>query len=61
MRTTGGHKSSFVAFFALPSQMGALYFDGTDITDFINQWGREYLTMDWTDLQKIRKVPGYIL
>jgi len=39
--------------------MGAPYFDGTAVTDFIIQW--EDLTMDWTDRLRIKnlKVPLY--
>ena len=37
--------------------MGAPYFDGTDVTDFVIQW--EDLTIDWTDGLKIKKVPLY--
>jgi len=43
--------------FPLPHQMGAPYFDGTVITDFVVQW--EYLTMDWKDGLRIKKIPLY--
>jgi len=37
--------------------MGASYFNGKDVTDFIAHW--EDLTIDWTDSQRIKKVPLY--
>jgi len=37
--------------------MGALYFDGKDVTDFIAHW--EDLTIDWTHSQHIKKVSLY--
>ena len=49
--------SSAISFFPLPHQMGAPYFDGKDVTDFIAHW--EDLTIDWTDNQRIKKVPLY--
>jgi len=48
---------SALTLFPLPHQMGAPYFDGTDITDFVIQW--EDLTMDWKDGLRIKKVPLY--
>jgi len=49
--------TSALSLFPLPHQMGAPYFDGTDVTDFVIQW--EDLTIDWTDGLKIKKVPLY--
>jgi len=48
---------SALTLFPLPHQMGAPYFDGTDVTDFVIQW--EDLTMDWKDGLRIKKVPLY--
>jgi len=49
--------NSAISLFPLPYQMGAPYFDGKDVTDFIAHW--EDLTIDWTDSQRIKKVPLY--
>jgi len=49
--------TSALSLFPLPHQMGAPYFDGTDVTDFIIQWAD--LTMDWADGLRIKKVPLY--
>jgi len=43
--------------FPLLHQMGAPYFDRTDVTDFVIQW--EDLTMDWKDRLRIKKVSLY--
>jgi len=48
---------SVLTLFPLPHQMGAPFFDGKDIRDFILQW--EDLTMDWLDGPRIKKVPLY--
>jgi len=39
--------TSALTLFPLPHQMGAPFFDGKDVSDFILQW--EDLTMDWLD------------
>jgi len=49
--------TSALSLFPLPHQIGAPFFDGTDVSDFVVQW--EDLTMDWTDGQRIKKVPLY--
>jgi len=49
--------NSAISLFPLPHQMGAPYFDGKDVIDFIAHW--EDLTIDWTDSQRIKKVPLY--
>ena len=54
---SAGMIASAVSLFPLPHQLGAPYFDGIDITDFLVQW--EDLTMDWTDSQWIKKVLLY--
>ena len=41
--------------FPLPQQVGAPYFDGKDVTDFLIKW--EDLTLDWSDDQRIKKIP----
>jgi len=46
---------SALSLFPLPHQIGAPYFDGTDITDFVIYC--EDLTMDWTDGLRIKKIP----
>lgn len=43
-----------VAFYPLPSQQGAPYFNGTDVSDFIAKW--EILASEWTEEQKIRRI-----
>jgi len=43
--------------FPLSHQMGAPFFDGKDVSDFILQW--EYLTIDWLNRPWIKKVPLY--
>jgi len=48
---------SALMLFPLPYQMGALYFDRMDITDFVIQW--QDPTMDWKDGLRIKKVPLY--
>jgi len=47
--------TSALTLFPLPHQMGALFFDGKDVSDFILQW--EDLTIDWLDGLRIKKVP----
>lgn len=48
---------SALCLFPLPHQVGAPYFDGKDVTDFIIKW--EDLTLDWSDDQRIKKIPLY--
>jgi len=50
--------NSAISLFPLPHQMGAPYFDGKDVTDFIVHW--EDLTIDWTDSQRIKKSPSLL-
>jgi len=46
-----------LSLFPLPHQLGAPYFDGINVTEFLACW--EDLTMDWTDRQRIKKMPLY--
>ncbi|KAF8415942.1 hypothetical protein EV426DRAFT_709989 [Tirmania nivea] len=46
-----------VAFYLLPGQPGAPYFDGTDALEFIVQW--ENLTSEWMDEQKVKRIIQY--
>ena len=48
---------STLCLFPLPHQVGAPYFDGKDVTDFLIKW--EDLTLDWSDDQRIKKIPLY--
>ena len=48
---------STLCLFPLPHQLGAPYFDGKDVTDFLIKW--EDLTLDWSDNQRIKKIPLY--
>lgn len=57
MQSIGGGKSGSVSVFPLPNQVGAPCFDGTDISDFINEW--EFMTMDWTESNRIKRLPQY--
>ena len=43
--------------FPLPYQVGAPYFNGRDVTDFLIKW--EDLTLDWSDDQRIKKITLY--
>lgn len=43
--------------FPFPGQEGAPYFDGKNITQFLNIW--EDLTLGWPNETKIRKIPLY--
>jgi len=49
--------TSALSLFPLPHQLGAPYFDGINVTEFLARW--EHLTMDWTDGQRIKKMPLY--
>jgi len=55
--TTDRPMISALTLFPLPHQMGAPFFDGKDVSDFILQW--QDLTMDWLDGSRIKKVPLY--
>jgi len=59
MKDTTMHRpmTSALTLFPLPYQMGAPFFDGKDVSDFILQW--EDLTMEWLDGPRIKKVPLY--
>ena len=57
MEDTNRPMTSALTLFPLPHQMGAPFFDGKDVSDFILQW--EDLTMDWLDGPWIKKVPLY--
>ena len=48
---------STLCLFPLPDQVGAPYFDGKDVTDFLIKW--EDLTLDWSDDRRIKKIPLY--
>jgi len=52
-----GAMTSAISLFPLPHQLGALYFDGINVSEFLARW--EDLTMDWTDGQHIKKMPLY--
>jgi len=52
-----GAMTSALSLFPLPHQLGALYFDGINVTESLARW--EDLTMDWTDRQRIKKMPLY--
>jgi len=52
-----GAMTSALSLFPLPHQLGAPYFDGINVTEFLACW--KYLTMDWTDGQCIKKMPLY--
>ena len=49
--------SSMITLFPLPYQQGAPYFDGKDVTKFLNRW--ETLTFEWNDEKKIKKMIAY--
>ena len=49
--------SSMITLFPLPYQQGAPYFDGRDVTRFLNRW--EGLTFEWNDEKKIKKMVAY--
>lgn len=57
MQSIGGGKSEPVSVFPFPNQIGAPCFDGTDVSDCINEW--EFTTMEWTELNRIKRVPQY--
>ena len=48
---------STLCLFPLPQQVGAPYFHGKDVTDFLIKWGD--FTLDWSDDQRIKKIPLY--
>ena len=41
--------------FPLPHQVGAPYFDGKNVTDFLIKWGD--LTLDWSEGKRIKRIP----
>ena len=43
--------------FHLPHQVGAAFFEGKDVTDFVTKW--EDVTLDWSPDQRIKKVLLY--
>jgi len=55
--TTPRPMTSALTLFPLPDQMGAPFFDGKNVSDFILQW--RDLTMDWLDGPRITKAPLY--
>jgi len=52
-----GAITSALSLFPLPHQLGAPYFDGINLTEFLARW--EDPTMDWTDRQGSKKMPLY--
>ena len=51
------NSGSTLCLFPLPHQVGAPYFDGKDVMDYVIKW--EDLTLDWSDDQRIKKIPLY--
>jgi len=47
-----GAMTSTLSLFPLPHQLGAPYFDGINVIEFLASW--KDLTMDWTDGQRIK-------
>jgi len=52
-----GAITSTLSLFPLPHQLGAAYFEGINVTEFLVHW--EDVTMDWIDKQRIKKMPLY--
>ena len=48
---------STLCLFPLPQQVGAPYFHGKDVMDFLIKWGD--FTLDWSDDQRIKNIPLY--
>ena len=55
--TNAQNLGSTLCLVPLPHQVGAPYFDGKDVTDFLIKW--EDLTLDWSDDYRIKKIPLY--
>ena len=49
------NSGSTLCLFPLPHQVGAAYFDGKGVTDFLIKW--EDLTLDWSEGKRIKRIP----